>query len=81
MKIYPNPANDDISVDIEAQSSEERLIQIFNITGYQICELKIPADNTARNHIIIITKDYPAGLYYVRLSIGQYFKTGKLVVI
>jgi hypothetical protein len=81
MKIYPNPANDDISVDIEAQSSEERLIQIFNITGYQICELKIPADNTARNHIIIITKDYPAGLYYVRLSIGQYFKTGKLVVL
>ncbi|MGQ0828852.1 MAG: cellulase family glycosylhydrolase [Bacteroidota bacterium] len=66
--IFPNPANDHISVTINLEDEKVIEIKIIDVLGKNI--LSVPAQNyfDASHPLIIPVHDLPAGTYFLKLS-------------
>jgi len=79
MSVYPNPANNSITVEMENATGQEGQISLFNLTGCKVHEHQLPVNSFKAREVIDI-RNYPAGIYFVRLSAGSYSKTEKLII-
>jgi aminopeptidase N len=61
MKIYPNPTKDNLHIEWE-QAEKANKIKIFDNSGKVMNEKEMDG-----NHLIVSTKKYPSGIYYVAL--------------
>lgn len=61
MKIYPNPTKDNLYIEWN-QSQENKQVKIFDINGKILKEKSMDG-----NHLVISTKKYPRGTYYVAM--------------
>ncbi|MCF8371037.1 MAG: T9SS type A sorting domain-containing protein [Bacteroidales bacterium] len=67
-KLYPNPVTDKLYIQASSAKTEE--IKIFNVLGDDIPTTILENDNT----FSLDMKEFPAGIYFVRLMIdGQEF--------
>ncbi len=78
-KVFPNPATDIISVNVELPQAQQTRVQILNIYGQVIYET-LPEVIT-RQRYDIDAKSYPSGVYLVRISLAdqRQFFTKKLI--
>ncbi len=81
--ISPNPANNFLSIKIPNQGGEKISIEVFNICGSKIWSKRIGRGNC--KEIYWDTKDkkgrlIPAGIYFLRLNIGQSHNLRKIVI-
>lgn len=74
-KIYPNPVNDVLNVDL-AGCNELVTLKIFDLAGR--CVYSAQANGAASCHINV--SDLSKGLYVLRVEGKQYFTTQKFVV-
>ena len=72
--IYPNPANDYIT--IKTNSNKKQVITITDITGKIIYTTTILSEKT-----IINTKDFSQGVYAVQVQAGDAVETRKVIVV
>lgn len=79
--VYPNPANDMITIDIKMKSKTDLLIELTDVTGKQ---LSIIADEKQTNGVIkkqFNTALLPDGNYLVRLTQAGKTTTQKLTIV
>jgi hypothetical protein len=63
-EIYPNPAQDGITVELPSDfNHQSAIISIFNAQGQVLQEQKSIVDNT----VILSLLDYPAGMYFIQV--------------
>ncbi len=72
--IYPNPAND--FVRFKVQSSEFRVIRIYNCLGIMVEEIEVDSSEVEVN-----TSNYEAGIYFVNIEGNDFVRTERLIVL
>ncbi len=65
-KVYPNPANDFIALEVSAQKSGLGMVEIFNIQGRKVLEQTFRLDGFFNESLHI--SDLPRGMYQLRIS-------------
>ncbi|WP_311938867.1 PQQ-dependent sugar dehydrogenase [Hwangdonia seohaensis] len=77
IKLYPNPANSSISIDLSSKFNSVESISIYNIHGQ-----KIKTFSKSNKQILnISTKNYRSGLYFVEICTNKASKIVKKLII
>lgn len=75
VNIYPNPASDEIQIDLKAVAGPNMDLEILSLEG------KVIWKDAIRNaQMRIPVRRFPPAMYIVRLKVGQEVFTGKLLV-
>lgn len=79
LKVYPNPANDRITVSIAATKSHDVTLEVVDINGKLITKQKVNYNKDRTEHKIDLSH-YPAGNYFVKIiSKDAELKTVKFI--
>ena len=77
LKVYPNPSNDLMIVEIQEAMADESMIQIYNLNGQILQEMKLPA---GESKISFSVSRLDSGLYLLRWINGSRIVNNKIVV-
>lgn len=79
VSIYPNPinGNQDLFIKIEDLKFTNFSYQVINVSGVVIDEKHLIPSNSNIN--VIPIKDYPSGIYMIRLNVDGKYNTVKLI--
>lgn len=85
-EVFPNPFRDSIRIDIATSSNSLITVQIFDITGRIIRELRQQAGNTKKATLQWdgtnqAGKEVANGLYFMRIQTKEHAVTGKILFI
>jgi hypothetical protein len=76
VNVYPNPAKDDVTIEIKNAQQSNYNLQIFNGLGSSILQR-----NISNNKITIQKGSLPAGIYFYQVSSAQGIAgVGKLII-
>lgn len=77
LKVYPNPANEKIFVEINVPENETTF-RIINLQGKEVYRENVTTiENTQRREINI--SNYPTGLYLIKMQFSDYSVTKKFL--
>ncbi len=71
----PNPANDELFIDLDNANGESAVLRLQDATGRQVW-----FEQTRAVNYTLSVKDFPTGVYFLRLDRGQQSEVLKLVV-
>ncbi|NCC73095.1 MAG: T9SS type A sorting domain-containing protein [Sphingobacteriia bacterium] len=74
LEIYPNPANDELSIKLNNSDSGIVSLKIMNATGQTI------VDKYFNAKIKLNVSSYTGGIYYVKISTGTFNEVRKIVI-
>lgn len=77
ISIFPNPATDLIAIQIGGLVSENLQVEMFDISGKQVCSTQINAGQTIAYFDL---QTVYSGIYLVKISNGSFSQTRKIVV-
>lgn len=78
--VYPNPANESTTIDIDLSDNTELSISVIDLLGRVVVENFHVGLNKGRHQLHLNVKEFDAGIYYINATIhGQVF-TQKLIV-
>jgi PKD repeat protein len=80
VKIYPNPARAQLTVEIKESQSDQIGFEIFNSHGQKILATYWEATTGEKLQRELILPRWPQGIYFYRLLNGDVPKTGRLVL-
>ena len=66
LKVYPNPANDIITVDFKENFSQQIKIEILDVLGKRLFHAELPNQKEGRFNIDI--NNFESGIYFVKYS-------------
>ncbi|MGZ3904128.1 MAG: T9SS type A sorting domain-containing protein [Bacteroidia bacterium] len=75
LQVFPNPARDNFIVSNSLKGTKGLTLTIYDGTGKKVSEKNDPSENETAS-----CKNYPAGIYYVKLQTGEYSFLKKLIV-
>jgi photosystem II stability/assembly factor-like uncharacterized protein len=81
LRIFPNPANDLVQINVQILDNKEAVIGIYTLTGKKVFYKPL---KDLPNGDLIVTWDpgiLPAGIYFCRINAGSVIATGKIVLI
>lgn len=78
--IYPNPANDRVTVAFETVASEKVEISIFNLSGMLVKNVDLGTRPEGRHDAIINVANLSPGTYILRLTMGSQHSSSKFIV-
>ncbi len=78
MLLYPNPANNQLTLSFKNNNQENVKISIFNMVGQNIKEIVLLKQNVVNEKIDI--SEFVAGVYFVNILIGNRIETKKLII-
>ena len=78
-RVYPNPTNGKLYVEVNASQSSDVTMSVFNIMGQKVAE-KNANMSTGINTAIINTNELSSGIYFVTVKANGFEKTMKFVV-
>ena len=76
LKIVPNPSNGLFQLSFASKLPQEVVYAVYDVLGKKLSEKKVSFEN---NSIEINLTDYPAGVYQLRISVGETIINKKLV--
>jgi len=71
LKIFPNPSSDEFNLVINDYSDFNAKISISNLLGASLIEKTVNINKDSENLIKINLSNYPTGVYFLELKIGQ----------
>jgi hypothetical protein len=75
-RVYPNPANTFVNIDIYHDLTNDIRIELMSVTGAVVAESTVHQKITTIN-----TSDLPGGLYFYRLHLnGEVVESGRIVI-
>ena len=77
--VYPNPLQDNSVVDFTLNSSEQVQIEVLDVVGKQVKALHSGRLAAGQHKMDINLAQYPAGVYFVRLTAGDQSTTRKVL--
>lgn len=79
--IYPNPAQDAVSVNCSLPSAAEVQVDFINILGQSLASIRYGNLSTGAHSLAFkIPSATPSGAYFLRMRIGNAFKMVKVIV-
>lgn len=75
--VYPNPANETVTIAYSSEKSPIKKIAIYSLTGQ--CR-RIIKNNAGANTYTINTSDITPGFYFIQVSDGQQVTTKPLII-
>jgi photosystem II stability/assembly factor-like uncharacterized protein len=83
MQNYPNPFNPQTVIRYELPEGGRIVLKIYNIMGEEVATLVDRHQSAGRYDVTVSTAEWnmPTGLYFYRLSCGDFVKTLKMTVI
>jgi hypothetical protein len=78
VKIFPNPARTQTTVQLNLRESKDGTVQIMSLVG-QLLKERI-FENSEEMQMTFNTSDLPAGIYLIRIRVGEEFITEKLII-
>jgi len=75
VKVYPNPSQDVVQVDWEAEMANETILRVVDVAGREVLQKTLPQLKGA-NSTNISTQNLPKGMYFIQLNNSK----AKLVV-
>ncbi len=79
--IFPNPANNNIILDLNSLNTANVYIQLLDISGKQIKEIYNGKIGSGYTKIAANIADVPAGIYIVKISNNGFIQTNKLQIV
>ncbi|MBX2889611.1 MAG: T9SS type A sorting domain-containing protein [Saprospiraceae bacterium] len=77
--VYPNPASDEVTFDLQSFKGEENVqILVSNTSGQVVWSYIGTADN--RNMVNWATTDLKSGIFFFRVAVGDFVGTGRIVL-
>ena len=79
--MYPNPFQDNVTINYDIQEQSDVSIGIYNLLGEQVYQKTTLNQASGKYNVQFGGKAsrLPSGVYIVQLKIGQTFYTGRLV--
>ncbi|MFZ4797032.1 MAG: T9SS type A sorting domain-containing protein [Bacteroidia bacterium] len=77
--MYPNPANENVSIVLNANQKSEGNVNLFDIKGAFIKSIKTKLD-AGINNIELSLSDLPKGMYFVQINSNEGSLTKKLII-
>jgi hypothetical protein len=78
IKLYPNPANTNVTVSYNLLENETATLKLYNIIGNEVREIKLHWKN---NKVSFGVSDLVTGVYIYKYEIsGRIISTGKLII-
>jgi hypothetical protein len=81
LSILPNPFNNQTTIQFELQKAESVTLKIFNTQGILIATLVNEKLKIGLHQFEFLGNNFPSGLYYIKLSVGNLVTTSKMVLI
>jgi hypothetical protein len=81
LQVQPNPANDEISVSIELVSSQNLMIELFNLEGMLIKTLYNRNENAGHFSRSFNIESLPKGIYLLKVNPDLHIISKKIVVL
>jgi len=81
IKVIPNPFTDNTTFIYSLTEVEHVRLSISNMMGK---EIKVLCDNkqgAGEHKLVFDAKDYPAGIYYYKIAVGNKITTGKIILV
>jgi C1A family cysteine protease len=85
---YPNPfssgsgfANPTTTIEFEIPIQAELVLEVFNTLGEKVATLANANFRTGRHKVIFNASNLPNGIYFYRISSGDYFATKRLLIL
>ena len=70
VKLYPNPASEMISLEIDLVSASTSIIQVHDAAGKLMYKSTVLL-NSGLNHLTLPVESYQSGIYFVEISSGE----------
>lgn len=73
--VFPNPASDVVNVSYTLEKTQKGTLDIIDVQGKVIATIAIEG-NKGVNQVELTNNNYPAGIYFIKLTLGQdsYYK-------
>jgi hypothetical protein len=78
---YPNPFNHETKIEFSLPTSANVKISIYNLSGEFLSEIFTGQKNAGTYWITWNAKDYPSGVYFIRLQAENFSQTIKATLI
>lgn len=78
--IYPNPADDKVTVAFETASSDKVSVTVFDLSGKLMKNIDLGVVPDGRHDAVINCSQLTSGTYIMKLSIGNRMLTSKFVI-
>lgn len=78
---YPNPFNPSTVIRYNIPENSHVKLSVFNILGREVTILVNEDKKVGRYEAVWDAADFPSGVYFYRLKIGNQIKTGKMSLI
>jgi hypothetical protein len=79
LKIFPNPANDHLTIKFEGTMYSEIDVKVFNVLGEEMKGI-IPSINAVSKEILLKTSSLKNGMYFIELMNGSYlYREGVMI--
>jgi hypothetical protein len=79
LKLYPNPVVEDATISFELNEIADAIVQVFNLKGQVVREIRRDNLMIGQNQIKIGVNDLSRGTYIVRLNAGSVVETTKFI--
>jgi len=78
---YPNPFNPKTVISFSIPRAENIKLEVFNLVGQRVRVLVDDHLNAGTYALHFIAKDLPSGIYYYRLTAGEFQQVKKMVLV
>ena len=79
MEMYPNPATDNVKLDVFAQAGESYAIDIYSAVGDKIKAVYNGQLSKGTNTLDFSVSDLSAGIYVIRVENEEHVQTLKFI--
>ncbi len=79
VKLFPNPATDEVTIQIDQSQSTEMTVSVINVNGQILFEGRSDGQQH-QNNFRVNTSQFETGIYFVLVNTGQGLITEKLIV-
>lgn len=78
IKVYPNPATEQITFEYTALTDENSSIELFDLTGRKVKEIELPKNS---NKVNLMVDNLAQGVYtYKQIKGGRQVNAGKIII-
>jgi hypothetical protein len=81
IEIWPNPFQTSVEILIRSGDSGQMTVSVYNMTGRKVDELFNGQVTSALTQLSWQGANYPAGIYFCRVTTGKIVKTIRLVLV
>jgi hypothetical protein len=80
IKLWPNPADESITIELESKSAEHAEMRIFNLLGEEV-DLENVFMHMGRNIHVLNTAAFRPGGYLLQVKVGGELKTMRFIIL